>query len=1290
MLNYIPSTSERFQATNKSNPCPLCGNTSGHDSFSGEGVLCHNGLDGALAGNGWRFVKNTKDDQWGIYYPDGQEYDREKTERYRQQRISQERKRLQKALPIKDRDKYYRQLAATPSERAIADLLHRGLTREQIEKYHFFDIRGGQFVPVMVPDNFPSVKKDYKFSNGGKVFSYAVEDAENWKDLEGYTIPCYTLDGQISGYQISNTQGLEPKYKWATNSKLPLGEMPLTVFLAAEQSKDLWGCDGVLKALIASEKHRINIIGAFGGNYEACQSQVKEVVSNLKPDRFIQAVDGGDLSNPSVLKRFEREYRFLSQLGLEVIYAWWGQREKKTHPDIDELLTLEGIQYLSCSELSKLAPNFNPDRLEPLEPDTAAYQEYLDWEKEQEANEKAYQEYLEEEKRKNHEIKVLNAQRKLNNFTYPVNLELNVKYLPDFGELAEQGIIPQKGILIVKSYKGSGKSSRLIKPLIEHYKTLGKNIISIVPRIALGRAQSTEWGIEWIEDAKVSEIDTSLYRENCQTIGLCWDSLGKIYSRDWGDGVVILDECEQGLSHLVTSSTLKDKRSFVLKTFEEKIRECLSNNSLVILSDADLTDISVDYIKSLAPDNTPIFSLVNNYLPPSWNLEFNTGKKDCVIDDLFQQVENGLKAIVATDSQREAESLDRNLSDKFPDQKIIRIDGKTCSEDFGKNFVEKINKSIDEEKPDVLIYTSSMGNGVSITNKYFDVNFCFFFGVLEPSQARQMLARERSQIPRIVWCDDFRVPSGCPSFIPETIKNSLHRYNEDSLKISDLLEIDSSNPDDEEQSNEEHLKIEEFYRDLREKKGNWNNPHLDLYAKFKARYNYGVSNLSLLLRQQLIEEGHNIIDYGSDEVTNLGTKVKETKEEIKKEEATNISNAEDIDIERAKKLNCRVTKTEQERHQITKAFLKEELPEIELTPSFVYKAVTKDNRRYLNAIKLFWYSQNPEKTKAINKKYLKGKITNQKGVTLLSDFRTFSPKAKLINDLELFKRIDLSDPEKEYSGKDQAVIELRDRAYFFRHKIYQSFGLTVTPKTDPIKLIERLLERLGLDLESAGQRRIEGERVRFYRLDSKRLLDPDRLSVLAALDKKYSEVLPEKGLGVSQDSQKIIYIRESCDSKSDGLLSTQEELVHSKYISIVKPSDDANRTFQVSQDSQKIIYINESPVTARPIAASSLEPEPHPQKEEKNHDIIQDEIQEPNMLNPNPLDAKSNLISINLENGTLFSVGDIVLTPDRKSEAKIIKIESGERIKLDGFDHLFSAYLIAHKNADSLNIAKRA
>ncbi len=962
--------------------------------------------------------------------------------------------------------------------------------------------------------------------------------------IDGILIPIINHAGQWVGMRLYNPKADENgvgKYTYLSSKGRGItphnqtGEHYLAVHIPDKPAPVIGFCEGLeFKPAIAAERLGIPIIGASGGNFasspETLWGTIAAIEARLGKCEYVLFPDGGSRVNKNVRGQYEKLHGLI-QLHL---IADWGQWDEKSGGDIDEIDDLSAITFTAPEKFFG-----EVDEGIDLEPDSKAYREHLWWEREEKAAAEAHEEYREEQRRANHDQKVINAQRKLNNFTYPVDLLLNTKYLPDLVALTKQEVIPEKGILNLKSHKGGGKSTQL-KHLIAYYKAKGKNIVSIVPRIALGRAQAVDWDIEYIDDARADLIGAEIYRRNCQTLGCCWDSLGKTYERDWSDTVLIIDESEQGLSHLVTSSTLKDRRSFVLRTFQEKIVECLSDGGLVILSDADLTDISVDYIKALAPQNTPIFSIVNEYKPEPLEIEFYTGKRDFVIDQLSEKVEEGLKAIVATDSQREAEALERVLANKYPEKKIVRIDGKTCAQEWGKEFVENINESISEYKPDVLIYTSSMGTGVSITVSHFDVCFGFFFGVLEPSQCRQMLWRERNPIPRIIWCEDYGIPSGCPSPLPETIKKTIYKYNNDALKICDLLEMKEELDDD-----QVLLKLSDFYRDMADEKGQWNNPHLNLYANFKARHNYGISDLALILRQQLIEEGHNLTDYFDDEATNLGHSVKETKEELKVEESIAIAGADDIDLEVAKHLRSKPNKSEEEQHQVTKAFLKHELPGVELTPNFVHKAIVNDYRCWLNRVKLFWYCQNPEKTKFIDKGYLKSKIVNLRGVTLLSDFRTLSPKVKLIHDLGLFALIDLNDPEREYSGKDEEVIKFKERAYFLRYKIYQSFGLTVTLKTDPIKLIEKLLERLGLDLESTGQRRVGEERIRYYRLDPDKLLDPDRLQVLAALDRKYSEVPTGVGIGVSQDSPKVLYIGESCDrGKSPNIaLSTSIEVL---------------------------------------------------------------------------------------------------------------------------------------------------
>ena len=425
-------------------------------------------------------------------------------------------------------------------------------------------------------------------------------------------------------------------------------------------------------------------------------------------------------------------------------------------------------------------------------------------------------EFLELAKKEQYRSQVIKAQKKLHNLTYPINLRLDEPFFPDL-----TGLIPETGIVAIKGYKGTGKTTA-IKKLIKYHRDLNKRIVSITPRIALGQEQAIKWSINWINDdgyTQTAEIEVELTVEasrqlgligdpEIQTtkkkvttkkhsttqsydladaIGLCWDSLGKLFGRDWSNTVVIIDEVELGLTHLMTSSTCRDRRPFILKVLEEKIPHCLKTNGLLILSDADLTDVSLDYFKALSPDS-PIFNVINVHKPQPWKIDFYAGYKDDVLNEIIDCLDweiednNGqlrqLRIAVACDNQKELAALEQKILEKYPHLKCIRIDSTTTEEDWGKDFVQHANESIITLQPQILLYSPSLGVGVSIDVPWFDAVYGLFFGQLEPSQCRQMLARVREPVPRIIWCKDANHNvEGCRSYLPEVIKKNQFKFH---------------------------------------------------------------------------------------------------------------------------------------------------------------------------------------------------------------------------------------------------------------------------------------------------------------------------------------------------------------------------------------------------------------------------------------------------------------------------------------------------------------------------------
>lgn len=1052
----------KFAPTKRTSPCSICGDTSGDCRQVDMLVLCHSYIDNDAGVAGWKRIKSTKDGIWGIYAQDNDTNGKswqdvaEEYNRRRQKEREEELSKLNESLPIDERSAENRKLLLHLS---LADDHYRNLRDRGLDDAQ---IKAGLFrsaVPNQPIQNISPRLAGVGWG-GNQLF---VSD-------RGILVPAWDTQGRILGMQIRLDGATKSKYRWLKtrfSSHLPSGEIPVSCCRPVQGVKrsSIGMAEGLLKPYVAAQRLAQIFLGAAGGCFASSPKQLKVNLDQLSTELGTKTIDfypdGGAVLNKSVLRQYDRTIELVTEWGYQVRIAWWGQIQKG-QPDIDELTNFDAITYLTPEDFFELA------------------------EKEQ-----FWQ-------------KVADVQKKLNTLTYPINILLDCEYLP-IDTLVQQ--LPSQGVIALKARKGGGKST-LIERLIAQYKVQNRPVISITPRIALGREQAFKWDITWIDESGVAGnyTLTNQMRQHEETLALCWDSLWKILPKNLSHAVVIIDESELGFSHVATSSTCKEKRPFILDTFSKIIQEVLGSEGLVILSDADLTDLCVDYVKKLAPDS-PVFTVVNVHKGKPWDVEFYTGKYGDVEDLIFQNLGHGIKTTVATDSQLEAEALERAALKWKPDAKIIRIDRKTTQEDWGRNFVKDANRSIKTIQPDLLIYTPSMGVGVSITIEYFEEVFGLFFGSLEPSQCRQMLARVRQPVPRIVWAKDANHDiSGCKSFLPEVVKRQLMKFHsETSINILDIAKNIAGG------GAEDGAILEALNRLWNPETKTWDNPHIDLYAKLKARRNFGLSQLAVQLKQELEEEGHTLCCFEGNP-TLFGNAIAGAKDELKEKESIAKSEAEDISLEEAQAIMGNSSSTEEDRHKADKAFLKNELPGVDLTPQFIRKAVIEDRRRWLNSVKLYWMLESEDKTQELDRREWRHKLKQfSQGIAFIADIRTYSAQVKALKDVGLPSLID---PERDYTAADADIQEFLQRAYFMRHRLYTALNVTVTAKTDAIDLINRLLKKVGLRLVCD---RKSGD-TRYYRLGQEQLLDPDRISVLDALSRKYAEIQNQQASELGHDA----------------------------------------------------------------------------------------------------------------------------------------------------------------------------
>jgi predicted Fe-Mo cluster-binding NifX family protein len=529
----------------------------------------------------------------------------------------------------------------------------------------------------------------------------------------------------------------------------------------------------------------------------------------------------------------------------------------------------------------------------------------------------------------------------------------------------------------------------------------------------------------------------------------------------------------------------------------------------VIAADADLTNVEADYIRSHAP-KAPTFTVVNHHKGAGREIEFMTGKRAELEDRIVQAAAAQVEAyqagdtvkpfIVASDSQKELEALDRRLVETYPElaQRIIRIDKKTTEEDWAKEFVANIDESIEAIKPWILMWSPSMSVGVSIEKPYFSRIFGAYFGVLEPCEFRQQLARYRPDCPVSLWAKaESNMSSGSRSFDPDEIlrhmKASSKSGAEDAIDMATEIARGEADGD-----------MDKFMEVLNNlyKRGSWDNSHMQLFANIKARENYARPQCGLQLRQELIdEENATIIDSVGDDAA-ISEEIKGEKKEIDFEYAEKLHEgaASDMTTDEAKEIKRNPGTKWAERAQADGVLLRESLPGVNLSPDWIFEHKVR-SRQWLGQLRLYWAAKNLARTHASDAMKLKKRARQMLDGAdcYLPDFRLKGAAVKAIAESGIleFETLD------EYCAKSPEVKAITKWAKANRKFIYHEFGLSADPN-NPTRFVGNFLKKLGLKQTKV---RRDGNGQRWYAVAG--AMEVDRRAVLLAWDEKYLAMFGE-------------------------------------------------------------------------------------------------------------------------------------------------------------------------------------
>ncbi len=1071
MAKFIPTT--RF------NPCPLCSDTSGDCRIVDDTILCHDYIDQDSPVRGYKYLKPSSNGIWGIHVVDnGKQFDREQWERDKAQRDKKREQQLEeikaKALPIKERDKGYRKIAhyLGLASNHRQDLLRRGLNSEQIASYPFFSADNYNRIPSDIPKNLPGVGIDRY--NGDNCL--IIRES-------GYFCPSFDINGQVNGGQI-RYETENNKYRWPkgiVSSHLPNGELPVTFLKGKNDINILNLVEGILKPLIVGEKLGLEICGAAGGNFTASPEQFKEILTHNDYEKIVLHPDGGDILNPNVMKRWHRVIKFIEKSGYgDKLFIGWRGQVNKEDGDLDEIsleqfLKIELITPKEFLDKSEFTRQF----YQPLE--LSDYDDNLVGEQLQLRDEQA------------HTLADKGIDNRLNQLTKEPDLLVNQESLEGILEQIPNDVSK----VFIKSAKCTRKSSGFIKPLIEEWEGL---VVSITPRILLYKEQESSWGIQGIEKLK-----HNLFKEFNKTLGLCFDSFPKIEYKHFGRTLIILDEIRQGLKHLMTSSTLEEFRPYLLKILKDKLSEAVNNSGILVSADADLTDCEIDFIEDICPDGKS-FLVINQWVHELGELYYNSGTRDATFKEILEDYKQEENLGIFCTSKKDAHAIHTMLKKSNPDDEIWLITGDTSEEKEIKQLIENnINQSIKDYQPRALIYTTSMSTGISIDGmingekdeevyNHFTKRFVLAKpGILEPVEVSQAVARIRNHSP--ITIHTYKGKNSDKSLDWQEIRSE---YKKKAKQIIDLTALTTYQLEEELGRTPTDLEVyQELVNRCDPNTEQIKDPYLDFASKIEARENYAERFFDLELFNQFKGEGYTLVlGEQCKQRGQASQSFRDSQKANKKEEIKAKLEAPEITIEEASEIQHR-NATKEERYSAEKAFIRQELPGIELTESFLEKA----NRQWLNGHKNFFYYTYPNITQQLDQKRLINKLKQfTKGVVFLPDLKAISLVTETIKDIGL---VEFLEENLEFSMRSPKLKEFIESCRFKRRDIKTNLGINLTNKTDPVQFIQRLGNKLGLKVKLVRTEKDGEEKIRYYGLDTEALEDRDRLAVLQALEKRF-------------------------------------------------------------------------------------------------------------------------------------------------------------------------------------------
>lgn len=269
-------------------------------------------------------------------------------------------------------------------------------------------------------------------------------------------------------------------------------------------------------------------------------------------------------------------------------------------------------------------------------------------------------------------------------------------------------------VTLVKSPKGSGKTEWL-GHLVRSHRTAGATVILIGHRRALINATARRIGLtSYLGTSTDGDDDAGAQQIRVAPDGqyaICVDSLPLIDTQTVRYDIVLIDEVEQVLGHLL-SSTLRENRRNALHTMKYFVNQAKA----IYLLDADLGKVTIDLISEMFDDPAQSYqAIINDWKPQGRTVYvYEDSRPDHLIGELVASLERGERCFVCSNSKRMIDELHAEIPKRVSRTlKAVAITSDNSQTPQMQALIGDIKHRALEF--DVIFASPSIGTGIDIT-----------------------------------------------------------------------------------------------------------------------------------------------------------------------------------------------------------------------------------------------------------------------------------------------------------------------------------------------------------------------------------------------------------------------------------------------------------------------------------------------------------------------------------------------------------------------------------------------